>query len=135
MKQILKRWQLATSLLLLSIFIVTSIFPQGAFAGVEQGTVVFVTNHGNQTVKFNSLSEAINHTDDDGNKANETDSGGGFSKAYFIGWSTVPNYDGRQRDAKIFYGHEPLSNAFPDGFDSSPKKLYAFYLDSAVVFS
>lgn len=135
MKQILKRWQLATSLLLLSIFIVTSIFPQGAFAGVEQGTVVFVTNHGNQTVKFNSLSEAINHTDDDGNKANETDSGGGFSKAYFIGWSTVPNYDGSQRDAKIFYGHEPLSNAFPDGFDSSPKKLYAFYLDSAVVFS
>ena len=33
MKQILKRWQLATSLLLLSIFIVTSIFPQGVFAG------------------------------------------------------------------------------------------------------
>ena len=136
MNRILKLRQIV-SFFVLSVLVVTTIFPQGAFADpvVEQGSVIFVTNHGNQTVEFNSLSETINHTDAHGNKANETDSGGGFSKAYFIGWSTVPSYDGRQTDAKVFYGHEPLSNAFPEGFDSSPKKLYAFYLDTSVVLS
>ena len=136
MNRILKLRQIV-SFFVLSVLVVTTIFPQGAFADpvVEQGSVIFVTNHGNQTVEFNSLSETINHTDAHGNKANETDSGSGFSKAYFIGWSTVPSYDGRQTDAKVFYGHEPLSNAFPEGFDSSPKKLYAFYLDTSVVLS
>lgn len=97
-----------------------------------EGSVTFVTNHGDQVVKFANQDEAINKTDEDGNKANENDSGGGFSKAYFLGWSNIRNYNGTQKNAKVFYGHEPISNAFPNGFKGG-EKLYAFYLSTSSV--
>ncbi|MBF0716149.1 InlB B-repeat-containing protein [Gemelliphila palaticanis] len=101
-----------------------------------EGAVTFVTRNGNQTVHFTNSSEEIQKTDDEGNIANQGDAGGGISKSYFIGWSNVPNYDGSQEDSKVFYGHEAISRAFPEGLKGG-EKLYAFYLtaNSAMSFS
>lgn len=96
------------------------------------GEVTFVTRNGDQVVTFENEDEKINKTDADGDKANEGDAGSGFTKAYFIGWSTVPNYNGRQKDAKLFYGHEAISRAFPDGLKGG-EKLYAYYLSVSAV--
>lgn len=85
----------------------------------EDGSVIFVAKDNEKTVKFSSLDEAINKTDDNGNKGDDQDKGGGATKAYFLFWSNIPNYKGTPEQiaagAKAFYKNEPLRNAFPDG--------------------
>ena len=95
------------------------------------GTVTFVTNHGNTDVKFTGEDETLDHTDVDGNKANTEDSGGGYSKAYFQGFSNVKYYDGSDGQIMV-YKNEPIKNLFPEGLKGG-EKVYAVYLSSATV--
>ncbi|MEL0445037.1 YSIRK-type signal peptide-containing protein [Streptococcus pneumoniae] len=95
------------------------------------GTVTFVTNHGNTDVKFTGEDETLDHTDVDGNKANTGDSGGGRTKAYFQGFSNVKYYDGSDGQIMV-YKNEPIKNLFPEGLKGG-EKVYAVYLSSATV--
>lgn len=90
------------------------------------GTVTFVTNHGNIDVKFTNGTESLNHTDIDGNSANTGDSGHGTSKAYFIGFSNVPNFRNNPGE-KLVYSYEAIQNLFPEGLKGG-EKVYAKYL-------
>lgn len=90
------------------------------------GTVTFVTNHGNVDVKFTNGTESLNHTDIDGNSANTGDSGHGTSKAYFIGFSNVPNFRNNPGE-KLVYSYEAIQNLFPEGLKGG-EKVYAKYL-------
>ena len=90
------------------------------------GTVTFVTNHGNTDVKFTNGTESLNHTDVDGNAANTGDSGHGMSKAYFIGFSNVPNFRNNPGE-KLVYSYEAIQNLFPEGLKGG-EKVYAKYL-------
>lgn len=90
------------------------------------GTVTFVTNHGNIDVKFTNGTESLNHTDIDGNSANTGDSGHGTSKAYFIGFSNVPNFRNNPGE-KLVYSYEAIQNLFAEGLKGG-EKVYAKYL-------
>lgn len=90
------------------------------------GTVTFVTNHGNIDVRFTNGTESLNHTDIDGNSANTGDSGHGTSKAYFIGFSNVPNFRNNPGE-KLVYSYEAIQNLFPEGLKGG-EKVYAKYL-------
>lgn len=101
-------------------------------AATEEGSVIFVAKDNEKTVKFSSLDELINKTDDQGMKGDDGDKGGGTTKAYFLFWSNIAGYKGTAEQiaagAKAFYGDEPLRNAFPDGLPNG-EKLYATYMD------
>ena len=92
------------------------------------GTVTFVTNNGNTDVKFTNKDEKLDHTDADGNSANTSDTGGGFSKAYFQGFSNIPNYTGRS-DGIMVYKNESIETLFPNGIKGG-EKVYAVYLSA-----
>ena len=88
-----------------------------------QGTVTFVTNHKpDVTVNFTSGDQRLDHD----SNVNFGDSGHGSSKAYFIGLSDVPNYNGK--NGNFVYKHEPIKNLFPNGIQPG-QKVYAAYLD------
>lgn len=88
-----------------------------------QGTVTFVTNHKpDVTVNFTSGDQRLDHD----SNVNFGDSGHGSSKAYFIGLSDVPNYNGT--NGNFVYKHEPIKNLFPNGIQPG-QKVYAAYLD------
>ena len=93
------------------------------------GTVTFVTNNGNTDVKFMGENETLDHTDVDGNKANTEDSGGGYSKAYFQGFSNVKYYNGSDGQIMV-YKNEPIKNLFPEGLKGG-EKVYAVYLSAS----
>ena len=93
------------------------------------GTVTFVTNHGEINVKFTSKDDVLNHTDIDGNKANTGDSGGGTTKAYFQGFSNVKYYNGSDGQIMV-YQNEPIKNLFPEGLKGG-EKVYAVYLSAS----
>ena len=87
-----------------------------------KGTVTFVTNHGEVNVNFTSGDQRLDHDA----TVNFGDSGHGQSKAYFIGLSDVPNYNGT--NGNFVYKHEPIKNLFPNGIKDG-QKVYAAYLD------
>lgn len=88
-----------------------------------QGTVTFVANHKpDVTVNFTSGDQRLDHD----SNVNFGDSGHGSSKAYFIGLSDVPNYNGK--NGNFVYKHEPIKNLFPNGIQPG-QKVYAAYLD------
>lgn len=98
-----------------------------ATAPVSVGTVTFVHRGGEKTVNFENMNELIGKTDADGNKGNDSDQGGGASKAYFLFWSTADNYP---TSGKAFYPNESISSAFPEGIPANAK-LHAVYWDVA----
>ena len=88
-----------------------------------QGTVTFVTNNKpDVTINFTSGDQRLDHD----SNVNFGDSGHGSSKAYFIGLSDVPNYNGK--NGNFVYKHEPIKNLFPNGIQPG-QKVYAAYLD------
>ena len=89
------------------------------------GTVTFVTNHGEKNVNFTSGDQRLDYD----SNVNFGDSGNGSSKAYFIGLSDVPNYNGT--NGNFVYKHEPIKNLFPNGIQPG-QKVYAAYLDASV---
>ena len=89
------------------------------------GTVTFVTNHGEVTVNFTSGDQRLDHN----SNVNFGDSGDWLSKAYFIGLSDVPNYNGT--NGNFVYKHEPIKNLFPNGIQPG-QKVYAAYLNMSI---
>ena len=89
------------------------------------GTVTFVTNHGEVTVNFTSGDQRLDHN----SNVNFGDSGDWLSKAYFIGLSDVPNYNGT--NGNFVYKHEPIKNLFPNGIKPG-QKVYAAYLNMSI---
>lgn len=96
------------------------------------GNVTFVADGVETIVHFEHADEPLYKTDQFSKRLDDSNKGGGSSKKYFIGYSLIPNYVGKQKGDKAFYTHEPISKVFPNGLQGD-ERLYAFYLSASNV--